>query len=236
MRELTPPPGKIATGMKHYIQPGNTVLAAAFLTVLLCSSAVFGQDAARARESKGMPPRATPADYQAHAQAGTVTIAAEFDGHSVPDTQSALTTEDYVVVEVALFGPPDAHPTLSIQDFSLRVNGKKAALPAQGYAAVFKSLKDPEWVPPGPPPEAKSKGGINTGGQGQADSGPPPVVHIPIAVERAMQQRVQKSALPEGDRPLPQAGLIFFEYHGKASSAELIYSGPAGKATLALRP
>jgi len=29
-------------------------------------------------EAKGMPPRAAPADYQAHAQAGAVTVAAEF--------------------------------------------------------------------------------------------------------------------------------------------------------------
>jgi hypothetical protein len=53
-----------------------------------------------------------------------------------------------------------------------------------------------------------------------------------------MQQRVMKVSLGEGDRPLPQAGLLFFEYHGevaKIRGMELIYSGPAGKATLALQ-
>src|SRR2546426_388171 len=35
-------------------------------------------------QTKGIPPRATPADYQSQAQAGTVTIAAEFTGHSLP--------------------------------------------------------------------------------------------------------------------------------------------------------
>ena len=59
-------------------------------------------------ESKGLPPRATPADYQAHVQAGAVTIAAEFAGHSVPTAQGPLTTEDFVVVEMGLFGAPDA--------------------------------------------------------------------------------------------------------------------------------
>ena len=43
----------------------------------------------------------------------------------------------------------------------------------------------------------------------------------------------------EGDRPLPQAGLIFFQYRGKIQnihSLELIYSGSAGKTTLKLQP
>jgi hypothetical protein len=53
-----------------------------------------------------------------------------------------------------------------------------------------------------------------------------------------MAQRTQKAALASGDRALPQAGLLFFQYRGKTqnlSSIELMYSGPAGKATLTLR-
>jgi hypothetical protein len=188
-------------------------------------------------ETKGLPPRATPADYQAQAKAGTVTIAAEFKGHSVPTAQATFTTEDFVVVETALFGPPEARLKLSNDDFSLRINGKKAALLDQPYAVVFKSLKDPEWQPPAPT-EAKSKTSFGGGGKGAQD-GPPPVVHMPIALQRAMEQQVQKAALPEGDRALAQAGLIFFQYRGKAEgihSIELIYSGAAGQATLTLEP
>jgi hypothetical protein len=65
------------------------------------------------------------------------------------------------------------------------------------------------------------------------------VVKIPIGIQRGWAQRIQKAALPEGDRPLPQAGVIFFQYRGKLQSIyslELIYAGPAGKATLDLRP
>jgi hypothetical protein len=43
----------------------------------------------------------------------------------------------------------------------------------------------------------------------------------------------------EGDRALPQAGLLFFEYRGKTQgirSLELIYNGSAGNASLALQP
>jgi hypothetical protein len=41
--------------------------------------------------------------------------------------------------------------------------------------------------------------------------------------------------MAEGERPLPQAGLIFFPYRGKDGNiekVELLYEGPAGKATL----
>jgi hypothetical protein len=50
-----------------------------------------------------------------------------------------------------------------------------------------------------------------------------------------MEQKALKSVLPEGERPLPVAGLVFFPYRGKDSgihNVELIYNGAAGKATL----
>jgi len=186
-------------------------------------------------ETKGLPPRVAPTDYQAQAQAGTVTVAAEFTGHSVATMQGTFTTEDYVAVETALFGPPEARLKLAIEDFSLVINEKKT-LSSQPYGLVFHSLKDPEWEPPGSA-ESKSKTSIGTGG-GKNDA-PAAPVHMPIALQRAMEQKVQKSALPEGDRSLPQAGLIFFEYRGKTQhirSLELVYSGPAGKASLTLQP
>ena len=85
----------------------------------------------------------------------------------------------------------------------------------------------------------KSKTSIGGGGQGGKSDSPPAPVHMPIELERAMEQHVQKAALAEGDRALPQAGLIYFEYRGKTQnihSLELIYTGPAGKATLTLQP
>jgi len=192
-------------------------------------------------EAKGMPPRAAPSDYQAHAQAGAVTVAAEFMGHAIPTAQGTLSSEDYVVVETGLFGgSPDARVRLSIGDFVLRINGKKTSLPSQPSELVAQSAKDPEWEPPVP---AASKSKTSFGGNGQGEksdpNSPPPPVHIPIEVQRAMAQRIQRASLLEGDRTLPRAGLIFFQYRGKTQSLrsiELIYSGPTGKATLALQP
>jgi hypothetical protein len=191
-------------------------------------------------EAKGMPPRATPADYLSQVQAGTVTIAAEFKGHSIPTLQGPLSTEDYAVVEVGLFGSPGARIRVSADEFSLRINGKKTALSTEPYGLVIASVKDPEWAPP-VPAAAKSKGGFSGGGGGQGELGEPPPAPppVPIGVQRAMAQRVQKATLPEGERALPQAGLIYFQYRGRAQgirSVELIYNGPAGKATLKLQP
>jgi len=208
--------------------------------ICLCLQGQNPQSSDAQTEAKGLPPRLTPAEYQAQAQAGTVTIAAEFKGHSVPTLQGPLSTEDYVVVEAGLFGPTGARTKLSADDFSLRINGRKPPLPAQRYGLVVGSLKDPEWEPP-EKAASKSKTGLSGGGggaQGEANA-PPAPVKIPIPVQRAMAQRVQRAALPEGDRALPQAGLLFFQYRGKAQSiraVELIYAGPAGEATVALQP
>ncbi len=192
-----------------------------------------GKDAS-ANESKGMPPRATPGDYQAHTQAGGLTLAAEFMRHSVPTPEATYSTEDYVIVEAGLFGP--ARLRLSVGDFSLRVNGKKLALLSQPYGISFPSLKDPEWEPPSKPKTDKPT--LDAGG-GKADDTFKTVIRMPIELKRTMQQRVQRAAMPEGDRALPAAGLLFFEYRGKPESIrslELIYSGPGGNATLALQP
>jgi hypothetical protein len=193
-------------------------------------------------QAKGMPPRVAATEYQAQAQAGSVMIGAEFMGHSVPTPEHTFATEDYIVIEAGLFGPAGAHATLSRDDFSVRISGKKAALGSEPYELVLKTLKDPEWQPP-ESEESKdkgSKGGLTTGGGGGGGDKLPPVPpKMPFPLRRAMEQQVQKSAMEIGDRALPQAGLLFFRFAGKTDSIkslELIYSGAAGKATLTLQP
>jgi hypothetical protein len=193
---------------------------------------------AQAAEFKGLPPRASPSEYQAQAKAGVVTIAAEFAGHSVPKLEGPLNTEDFVVVETAFFGPAGAKLVLSTSDFTLKINGKKGKLESVPFGMVTSSLKDPEWQPPEQKDAEKpSKSGLSAGGQGGDTT--PPVVHVPLELRRAMAQYLQKASLPEGDRPLPLAGLIYFRYSGRVKSIrsiELIYSGPAGEASLELQP
>ena len=189
-----------------------------------------------ANEIKGIPPRSTPSDYQTQAKVGNYTLAAEFMGHSVPTPEATYSTEDYVIVEAALFGPPDSKVKISSGDFTLRINGKKSPLSSEPCVVVFESLKDPQWEPPAQ--EQKSKTSIGSGGQ-QQDNTPPVPPKMPMELRHVMQQRVQKSELPEGERSLPQDGLLFFQFHGKAKnikSIELVYNGPAGTATVPLQP
>lgn len=197
-------------------------------------------------QQQGLPARATPADYQVQAKAGNVTIAAEFAGHGIPTVgQDPLSSEDYIAVEVALFGPPDTKLTLSATDFSLRLNGKKQPMPSQPWALVAKGVRDPNWVSPeAANAEPKSKGGVSSSAGGGGGSGrspgdpPPPPPKVPIETLRVWQQAVRRSALALGERPLPQAGLVFFQHRGKTEnlrSVELVYEGPAGTATLTLQ-
>jgi len=192
----------------------------------------------QANEGKGVPPRTAPTDYQAHAKVGKYTLGAEFAGHSVPTPEGIFSSEDYVAVEVGFYGPADARLRLKADDFTLRINNKKTPLSPKPFGLVFGSLKDPSWEPP-EPVEKASKTGINTGGGGNPGDPPPAPPKMPFPLVRAMQQHVSKAALPEGDRALPQAGLIFFSYHGKDSGIkqlELTYAGPAGKVFIALHP
>ncbi|MBL8178146.1 MAG: hypothetical protein JNK48_25955 [Bryobacterales bacterium] len=186
--------------------------------------------------TQGIPPRAAPTDYQARTQAGALTLAAEFLGHSIPSDPNSIVSEEYVVVEAALFGPAGAKATLNASDFSLRINGRKQLLPAAHFGLTFQSLKDPEW---GPTESEKQKSKTSVGGSGGGQNDPPPPPpKMPIALRRAMEQRVQKSAFPEGERPLPQSGLLFFQYRGKAdgiNAVELYYNGKDAKAKLALQ-
>ena len=211
--------------------------------LLLAAFSAFSQNPsskeAESAVAQGTGARAAPTDYQAHAQAGTVTIAADYIGHFVPTAEKNLTTDDYVTVEAGLFGPAGARLTLSPGDFSLRINGKKTPLPSQPSTVVARTVSDPDWVPPGSEDEKKekSKTGISNGTK--QDEAPLSKPHPPPEMVHAMALQVQRAAIPQGDRVLPQAGLLYFEYRGKdkgVHSAELIYSGPAGQATLELQP
>ncbi|HLY18050.1 MAG TPA: hypothetical protein VKR61_12550 [Bryobacteraceae bacterium] len=214
----------------------GALIAGVLSTALVLGGQDQKTEPSAAPKAEGIPPRTAPTDYQFHAQAGTFTVAAEFTGHSVATPESTLTTDDYVVIEVAVYGPAGARIKLSREDFALRVNGKKAVLPSQPYGLVVKNLKDPLLEPTAS--ENKSKTSVGTGGQSDAGSTPAPY-RVPDAIRHAWGQQLQKLALPEGDRALPRAGLIFFTYRGKTDkidSIELTYTGPAGPATLALQP
>ena len=190
-------------------------------------------------EKLGLPARAAPTDYQAQGKAGEITIGAEYAGHSLPDPDGPLSTEDFVVVEAGFFGPQGAKLQITDGDFSLRINGNKKALPSEPYGVVVSNVKDPQWEPPEAPKQSKTSFGGASGGGGAADNGPPTPPKVPFEVQRKLSMRVRKASMPVGDRTLPEAGFLYFRYRGKEKSIhsiELIYSGGAGPVTRTLHP
>jgi hypothetical protein len=218
----------------------GVAIAAVFMASTLAAIAPAQEPPPRAQP---LPARIAPTEYPAHAQVGKFTIAADFAGHGIPTPDATFATEGYVVVEVAFFGPDGARLNLSFKDFSLRVNGKKAALAAQPYESIYHSLSDPSWEPP---VQAESKGGSTSiGGSGSGNSPrggmadtPPAPPKMPLKLALIMEQKVKTASLPEGERTLPAAGFIYFSYGGKTSgihSMELTYDGAAGKVKLPLQ-
>ncbi|HUP05299.1 MAG TPA: hypothetical protein VMU19_14980 [Bryobacteraceae bacterium] len=229
----------------RYFLTFPAALAAAFLQVASAQTAPPAPDpAASAKaappiEAPAVPARPNLTDYQGHAATGVYNIAGEYTGHNVVTPLASFTNEDYVTVEVAIYGPKGARLKLSYQDFSLRVNGKKG-IPAESYVLLERSLKDPSYIPP---EEAQKKKDNSDGGVpvvGEAPSDRNPQWHpVPFPITHAMDVRVEKAALAEGERDLPQAGLIFFPYHGRdngVKTVELQYDGPAGRALVPLHP
>ena len=194
--------------------------------------------------AQGLPPHVTPLEYGSKAKIGNggYVIGADFHGHAGPTTLSALNNDDYVSVEIGLYGPVGAKLQIAISDFTLHI-GKKH-LQSVPYGMLLPNIKDPDYDAPDAieARKAKKEGGGGTsigGGGGQQNTNTPPIIHIPLEKQRAMAQQVQRASVPLGERALPVAGLIFFPYRGKTQnidSIELIYNGPAGKVTLDLRP
>jgi len=201
--------------------------------------------------AQGTEPKAAPGDYPVHAQLDTVTLAAEYLVHSLPTPQGTLIANDYLVVEVAFFGPSFSRLKMSPDNFTLRINGKGTPLSTEAAGMVSGSIKFPSTRP-------HLEGGGSVGaGDGTISVGPrPPPSQFPgdgndrvpanqpvtvksVETEANIDHRVQNVELPEGEHSLPRSGLLYFYYRGKIKnihSLDLIYDGTMGKATLKLLP
>jgi hypothetical protein len=201
--------------------------------------------------AQGTTPKATPAEYPVHTEIGTVTLAAEYLVHSLPTPKGTLIATDYLVVDVAWFGPSFSRLKMSPDNFTLRINGKGQTLTAEPPGMVAGSIKFP-----GSRPHLETSGTI-TNGDGSVTVGPraPPSRfpgdgndrtasgHAPtvkeVEEESSIDYRVQNATLPEGEHALPRSGLVYFFYRGKIKnihSLDLFYEGTMGKATLKLLP
>jgi hypothetical protein len=104
----------------------STLIRIGCAGLCLCIKTAYLQTAAPDSAIQSIPPRQMPSDYQAQAKVrGELILAAEIAGHAIPEPKGSLTTDDYVVVETAAYGPPGSRLRISAGDFSLRINGRK---------------------------------------------------------------------------------------------------------------
>lgn len=174
--------------------------------------------------AQGTPPRTHASKYEVHGALGDFTIGAEYLVHSVPASSGYLIADEYLVVEVALFGPRLGTVKLSQSDFLLRVVDNAKKDPSKTLQAQSPSFIGSFLAPrraPGDPNQPAPRSPVSS----SVDREPPP----PIS------QQVDQAALPIGEQKVPIAGALFFPYKGKTGSIkslELIYAGSAGKLTL----
>ncbi len=205
--------------------------------------------------AQGTPPRAALSDYSAHATLDKgFSIGADYLVRSLPTPAGTLVADDYLVVEAMFFGPVQSLIKMSAGHFMLRINGQKVPLLPDSHGMVAGSIKYPDWT------EKPTVIGTVGNGNGDVIFGAPPAVARfpgdpsvrppiqnpapdpnPTGLEKepvmSIDERVERSAMPETTRVAPAGGLLFFPYRGKTKSiksVELIYEGPAGKATLKL--
>jgi hypothetical protein len=198
----------------------------------------------------------TLADYPVHAALNDgITLAAENLVHSLPTPGGTLVANDYLVIEVAFFGPPKAHFKPNGGSFALRINHQKTALAPDPPGSVANSIQFSDWTQK---PRLSASAGnddimIGTSRTnvphfpGDPTGSNPPVPgnspehdpNVPAKeLDTPIDQRVMNVSLESAGDAVPIHGLIYFQYLGntkKIKSLELIYDGPLGKAILNLQ-
>lgn len=205
--------------------------------------------------AQGTQAKENASQYYAHGQLSQgESIGADFLGKYLPIAGGAVYSDEYVFVEVALFGPAGATPKIEWSQFKLKVNGDTLAAQPPGMVTLEGDF--PEMVAR---PQVILNGGnengeIEVGGTERKPRFPgDDSAHTPKPVPRASTDAsdgqvarkppdpataVQSSVLPEGIRTLPVSGYLCFVFEGKLKKikhAELEYAGPLGKASLVLR-
>ena len=118
---------------------------------------------------KGMPPRAAASEYQSQGKAGTVTIGAEFAGHSVPTPDHTYSSEDYIVVEAGiLWSGRRADQAVARRFFPARQR-QEGCFAQRALRAGFPFPQRSRMAAAGVTEDAKaSKSSLTTGGGGMA--------------------------------------------------------------------
>lgn len=203
----------------------------------------------------GTEPKPKADAYPAHASTPEVSIGAEYLVHSVPARSLTFTARDHLVVEVAVYAPNGGTLNIALEQFGLRINGRKETIQPQSPGFVAAGFKYPDWErrPTLEAVAGAGDGGVIVGapqavprfpGDPTVRQTPPPrapSVEETAGVDKEPSARpeevVVESALSEGPIHSAASGYLYFPFKGKTKSIrslELLYRGPTGTLTLPL--
>jgi hypothetical protein len=210
------------------------MLRVAASVVVFCVAAVAGTN-----------PKLKAAEYPVHVKIADLGIGAEYMVRTVFLDKQSITTDQYLVVEVALYPDPGRDVMVNAQHFTLRLNGKKDVRFPQAPSFVAASLKYSDW--------GYQRGVVAAAGP-IIIGRPAPVERFPgdnrdrnrmprqsggEAPEFNAAEELTRIALPEGTTKKAVSGYLFFAFDGKLKSlkqVELLYRpGEAEPVALRLR-
>jgi hypothetical protein len=202
-------------------------------------------------------PRPAVTEYPVHAQMEKAALGADYQVHSVFARGGNVLLQDYLAVEVGLYPNKGVELKVAIEQFALRLDGKKDFVLAQSPGFVAAAQKHPDWERRRHLEAAAGMGdaGVIVGQPRPTERFPgdprpqqtrlPAPPRAPQPEDRSGQEKtpprtpeemIAGEALQEGEFSKPVRGYVYFPYKGKQpKTVEMIYNGPAGSTTLKLR-
>lgn len=184
----------------------------------------------------------------------------EYNVRSIGAGNTSFITDEYLVVEAAVFPAAGQSVNINTQKLTLRLNGRKEVLLTQTPAMVAASLKYPDWgwqrgavahagvgdrgIILGRPQQVERFPGDNRPAQGRLPGPVPRTPSDPVPSQEQeppidLSEFLQKTALPEGSMTRPVSGYVYFPYKGKLEKIKtvelLIEAGGAEPVVVRLR-
>lgn len=171
--------------------------------------------------------RKSAEDYPAHTSVADMAVGVEYMVTTFSAEGQTFTVDDHLVLEVGIF--PRAESKVDLRRFMLRINGKREVF-AQIPGMVAASVKYPDWTRK-PTLQAAAGpvilGRPTTPGRFPGDQRAPLPRQQPVENDSPREQvdfgdLINKSALPEGVKTKPVAGMIYFPYDGKLKAIRTV--------------
>ncbi|MGH9631752.1 MAG: hypothetical protein ACRD7E_25890 [Bryobacteraceae bacterium] len=202
---------------------------------------------------QGTETKSAPAGYPVHQKIENGAIAADYLVRTVFGKGQTYYTDDYLVIEVAIFPDEGREMEVLASNFTLRLNGKREVLFSRPPAMVAASMKYPDYHHPRG--LVVAAGPIIVGRPGRVERfpgdprpqqdrlpGQPRVETKPSGVPPAeiptAEEVVTGTALKEGAADHSLSGYLYFPYRGKlksVKSVELLVRNGSDTAVLRLR-